>query len=150
MVTNSFENGKICLQIMSRFPLTYFSLRLCNVYSHTGKKRQVNTPMPPGFGVAFFALLNNHSLNTNANQNIVFDKTITNIGGAFHTSSSLFVATIPGVYVFRYKLNGHFKRSGQAICTLYAHKYAVKMVIFSWRIKALILNLEFMKHLYTA
>ena len=58
--------------------------------------------MPAGSGVAFSAAMKSHYLHTNANQDIVFDKIITNIGGAFHNSSSLFVATVPGVYVFRY------------------------------------------------
>ena len=138
---------------MLGYPLTYFALGLCNVYSHTDKKRQVNTPMPPGFGVAFFALLNNHSLNTNANQNIVFDKTVTNIGGAFHTSSSLFVATIPGVYVSRYKLNGYFKRSGYKLRTLYVNLRnwycTLYLIKISGCAKTLILNLEFMEQICT-
>lgn len=51
-------------------------------------------------GVAFFATLNNHSTNTNPNQDIIFENVVTNIGGAYHEAHGLFVAPRPGVYVF--------------------------------------------------
>ena len=68
----------------------------------------MNSLLPAGSGVAFFAVMSNLSYNTTANQDLKFDKVITNIGGAFNTNSSLFVATIPGVYVFRYMYDNVF------------------------------------------
>lgn len=63
-----------------------------------GKKRQVNNIND--MGVAFFATLNIHSMNTSPNQDIIFENVVTNIGNAYHEAHGIFVAPKPGVYVF--------------------------------------------------
>ena len=50
--------------------------------------------------VAFFATLGNHLQHLGANQNIAFDKVITNIGNGYSSHAGDFRAPVAGTYVF--------------------------------------------------
>lgn len=54
--------------------------------------------------VAFFAQLSSHTHAFDAHRIIAFDKTITNVGHAYHPYSGTFIAPRSGVYVFTWTI----------------------------------------------
>lgn len=65
--------------------------------------RPISTTQYPAF-VAFFAYLSSDYRVLNAHRPIVFDKTVSNFGSAYHTSSGNFVAPRSGIYVFTWTI----------------------------------------------
>ena len=64
--------------------------------------------------VAFFARLTNQTTPyLDANQDIVFNNVVTNIGNGYHGNHGLFVAPVPGVYVFSTTLVSFLASPGQ-------------------------------------
>lgn len=49
--------------------------------------------------VAFFASLTQHLGSLGENQSIPFDRVLTNIGNAYHSTSGIFIAPVTGIYV---------------------------------------------------
>jgi hypothetical protein len=57
--------------------------------------------------VAFHATLKGGTVDhLHINQTIIFDTVMLNIGGAYHSQQGLFVATVPGIYIFSVSIMG--------------------------------------------
>lgn len=50
--------------------------------------------------VAFLAAVSAHTEHVGAKQNIAFDKVVTNVGNAYNPHGGIFIAPVPGIYVF--------------------------------------------------
>lgn len=76
-------------------------------------KRQVNTGR-----IAFFATATPHDiLNLGSQQNIIFDKEVTDIGNCYHNTHGIFTAQVGGTYVFFVTLAGETR----PLNVVYAH-----------------------------
>lgn len=79
--------------------------------------------------VAFFATLSEHMTQLGAMQNIVFDNVVTDVSGAYNSHAGVFIAPVPGLYVFSVTIKSHgtsknhFKvqKNGQDIAKLHYH-----------------------------
>lgn len=88
------------------------------------KRIQPGVVDPP---VAFFATLSGISEHMGKLQNIHFDNVLTNVGGAYNPHAGIFVAPVPGIYVFsttifsHHATDGHFAflRNGSVLTNLY-------------------------------
>lgn len=77
--------------------------------------------------VAFLAALTAHMEHAGANQNIAFDRVITNLGNAYNSHAGAFLAPVSGVYLFSTTLlsfggtNAHFRvqHNGNAVTLIY-------------------------------
>ena len=66
-----------------------------------------HTRSTSGLRIAFFARLTNNTAIMNANQAIIFDHTVLNIGHAYSAHLGTFTAPRPGIYVFNVNLLPH-------------------------------------------
>ncbi|KAK3581028.1 hypothetical protein CHS0354_013924 [Potamilus streckersoni] len=66
-------------------------------------KREMNDKIKkqtPGGPIAFYATVSVPELHLGDHHTVVFDKIITNVGGAYHHNTGIFVAPLSGIYVF--------------------------------------------------
>lgn len=90
---------------MFYFVMTHY---LCLCFSDDGHIPQKPTPVKKSplrraaneDTVAFLAGLTDVLTHEGAMQNIAFDTVITNVGGAYNSHAGVFIAPVPGVYVF--------------------------------------------------
>lgn len=78
--------------------------------------------------VAFFATVGDHHIDhAAANQPVVFDNAITNVGNAYNTNLGTFTAPVPGIYVFSTTLfsvhdvsfHAGFVKNGKVLTSMY-------------------------------
>ena len=81
-------------------------------FNHTGRKRQ--TAVYGSTHVAFSARLTTDTPSLSPNQDIVFNDVIVNVGSAYHKAHGIFVAPVPGVYLFTTSLLAYGTKSHHA------------------------------------
>ena len=105
------------------FPISAEEISVQSMMVKQNRIRQVENETP----VAFLATLTNHAQNLGENQNIAFDKVITDIGDAYNSHGGLFIAPVSGIYVFSTSImsyrntNSHFafKRNDNIVTRMY-------------------------------
>jgi len=95
--------------------------------SVTGQQRirQAMTERP----VAFLATLSMDLQHAGANQPVVFDRVVTNVGNAYNPHVGVFTAPVSGIYVFSVSLlnypghttNYHLNKNNDVISAIYLH-----------------------------
>ena len=88
-------------------PVTFAKIKHCGLTSYksilcpfSGKAQQRIRRVPAEGTVAFFTTRTPRDQNLGANQNIIFDNVVTNIGNGYNLHQGVFVAPVAGTYVF--------------------------------------------------